>query len=104
MNTAMVTVQSLRAAGRNLTRKGLIAAIQNKGSTFASAALVPLNYSATSQVGYNGYWFGQYDSTGAMKPLATGVVVYTTDSGSGAVVKSTFKRPAMPAKGLPTNS
>ncbi len=104
MNTAMVTVQALRAAGSNLSRKGLISAIQKKGSTFASAALVPLNYSATSQVGYNGYWFGQYDSTGAMKPLATGVVVYTTDSGSGAVVKSTFKRPAMPAKGLPTNS
>ncbi|MBU6352921.1 MAG: ABC transporter substrate-binding protein [Actinomycetales bacterium] len=104
MNTAMVTVQALRAAGSNLTRKGLISAIQKKGSTFASAALVPLNYSATSQVGYNGYWFGQYDSTGVMKPLATGVVVYTTDSGSGAVVKSTFKRPAMPAKGLPTNS
>ena len=104
MNTAMVTVQALRAAGSNLTRKGLISAIQKKGSTFTSAALVPLNYSATSQVGYNGYWFGQYDSTGAMKPLATGVVVYTTDSGSGAVVKSTFKRPAMPAKGLPTNS
>lgn len=104
MNTAMVTVQALRAAGSNLSRKGLISAIQKKGSTFASAALVPLNYSATSQVGYNGYWFGQYDSTGAMKPLATGVVVYTTDSGSGAVVKSTFKRPAMPAKGLPNNS
>ena len=104
MNSAMMTVQALRAAGKNLTRAGLIAAIQSKGATFASAGLAPLNYSATSQVGYNGYWFGQYDSTGAMKPLAGGVVVYTTDSGTGAVVKSSYKRPAMPAKGLPTNS
>ena len=104
MNSAMLTVQALRAAGKNLTRAGLIAAIQNKGATFASAGLAPLNYSATSQVGYNGYWFGQYDSNGVMKPLSGGVVVYTTDSANGPVVKSTFKRPAMPAKGLPTNS
>ena len=27
--------------------------------------------------------------------------VYTTDSGTGPVVESTYKRPAMPAKGLP---
>ena len=104
MNSAMLTVQALRAAGSNLSRKGLIAAVQNKGATFASAGLVPLNYSKTSQIGYNGYWFGQYDSTGAMKPLAGGVVLYTTDSGTGPVVKSTYKRPALPAKGLPTNS
>ena len=104
MNTAMLTVQALRAAGKNPTRKSLIAAMKTKGSTFVSSALVPLNYSATSNVGFNGYWFGQYDSTGVMKPLATGVVAYTTDSGTGPVVKSTFKRPAMPAKGLPTNS
>jgi ABC-type branched-subunit amino acid transport system substrate-binding protein len=104
MNTAMLTVQALRAAGKNLTRKRLIAAIQSKGSTFVSAGLAPLNYSRTSQVGYNGYWFGQYDAAGVMKPLSGGVVVYTTDSGTGAVVKSSFKRPAMPAKGIPTNS
>jgi hypothetical protein len=104
MNTAMLTVQALRAAGKNLTRRGLIRAIQTKGSKFASAGLAPLNWSSTSQVGYNGYWFGQYDATGNMKPLAGGVVVYTTDNGTGAVVKSNFKRPAMPAKGLPTNS
>ncbi|MEN9623063.1 MAG: hypothetical protein RLZZ307_795, partial [Actinomycetota bacterium] len=27
--------------------------------------------------------------------------VYTTDSGNGPVVESSYKRPAMPAKGLP---
>ncbi len=104
MNTAMLTVQALRAAGQNLTRRGLIRAIQSKGSKFASAGLAPLNWSSSSQVGYNGYWFGQYDSAGNMKPLSGGVVVYTTDNAKGAVVKSNYKRPAMPAKGLPTNS
>ena len=37
MNSAMLTVQALRAAGKNLTRTGLIEAVQNKGSKFASA-------------------------------------------------------------------
>lgn len=103
MNTAFVTVQALKAAGSKLTRKGLITAIEKKGPTFASAALVPLNYSTVSHVGYNGFWFGTYDTTGTLKPSGGAYAVYTTDSGTGAVVKSTYKRPAMPAKGLPTN-
>ncbi len=101
MNSAFVTVQALQAAGKNPTRKSLIAAINSKGSTFASAALLPLNYSASSHVGYNGYWFGKYSPTGDLKPDGGKYTLYTTDSGSGAVVKSTYKRPAMPAKGLP---
>ena len=104
MNTAFVTVQAIEAAGKSLTRKGLIAAIEKKGATFASAGLVPLNYSATSHVGYSGYWFGTYGPTGDLKPNGGTYTVYTTDSGKGAVVKSTYKRPAMPADGLPTQS
>ena len=101
MNTAFVAAQALKAAGTNPTRASLLAAIDSKGSTFASAALLPLNYSKTSHVGYNGYWFGKYSPTGDLKPLDGKYVLYTTDSGSGAVVKSTWTRPAMPAKGLP---
>ncbi len=102
MNTAFVTVQAIAAAGKNLTRKGLISAIEKSGAKFASAGLAPLNYSATSHVGYNGYWFGTYGPTGDLKPNGGVYTVYTTDSGSGAIVKSTYKRPAMPADGLPT--
>jgi branched-chain amino acid transport system substrate-binding protein len=101
MNSAFVAVQALKAAGKNPTRKSLMAAINSKGSTFASAALLPLNYSSTSRVGYNGYWFGKYTPTGALRPDGGKYTLYTTDSGTGAVVKSTYKRPAMPAKGLP---
>jgi ABC-type branched-subunit amino acid transport system substrate-binding protein len=101
MNTAFVAAQALKAAGTNPTRASLLAAIDSKGSTFASAALLPLNYSKTSHVGYNGYWFGTYSPTGDLKPVDGKYVLYTTDSGSGAVVKSTWTRPAMPAKGLP---
>jgi ABC-type branched-subunit amino acid transport system substrate-binding protein len=102
MNTAFVTVQALQSAGKNLTRKSLLAAFDNNGSKFASAGLVPLNYSKTSSVGYNGYWFGTFNRTGDLVPNATFTYEpYTTDSGTGPVVKSTYARPKMPAKGLP---
>jgi len=101
MNTAFMTAQALKAAGSNPTRKSLINAINTRGATFANSALVPAAYSRTSQVGLTGYWVGRYSSTGDLAPLGGSYVVYTTDSGTGAVVKSTYKRPAMPAKGLP---
>ena len=101
MSNAFLAVQALSAAGSNLTRANLIKVIEEKGSTFASPFLTPLGYSATSHVGATGYWIGTYDPTGALKPDGGKYTVYTTDSGSGDVVVSTYKRPAMPAKGLP---
>ncbi len=103
MNSAMLTVQALRAAGKNLTRTGLMKAIEAKGATFASAGLVPLNYSATSRVGYNGYWFGQLNAKGELKPFGGKVSLYTTDSTSGAVTASTYVRKTIPKNGIPNN-
>jgi ABC-type branched-subunit amino acid transport system substrate-binding protein len=101
MNTAFMTAQALKAAGPSPTRKSLINAINTRGATFANSALVPAAYSRTSQVGLTGYWVGKYSATGDLAPVGGSYVAYTTDSGSGAVVKSTYVRPAMPAKGLP---
>ncbi|MEI6215975.1 MAG: ABC transporter substrate-binding protein [Actinomycetes bacterium] len=103
MNTAMMTVQALRAAGANPTRAGLIAALESKGSTFASASFSPINYAKGNHVGYNSYWFGAYNSAGELKPVGGSYSLYTTDSGAGAVVKSASKRPALPLNGLPSN-
>ncbi len=105
MNTAMMTVQALRAAGTNPTRTSLIKAIETKGSTWASAAFSPILYGAKSHVGYTGYWFGKFnaDANAVSVDGAGKYTLYSTDSGSGAVVKSATARPAMPAKGLPTN-
>ena len=100
MSNAFLAVQALKAAGPNLTRKGLIRAIETKGSTFASPFLTPLGYSATAHIGATGYWVGTYGPTGALTPDGGKYTVYTTDSGAGPVVESTYKRPAMPAKGL----
>jgi len=104
MNLGLMTVQALRAAGQNLTRRGLIRALETKGSTFASVAYSPLGYSRTSSVGHTGYYMAVMGPTGDRKPYGGTVTLYTTDSGNGPIVKSTFKRPAMPAKGLPNNS
>jgi len=104
MNVGLMTVQALRAAGKNLTRKGLVSAMETKGSTFASVAYSPLGYSKTSNVGHTGYYMAVMDANGDRKPFGGKVTLYTTDSGSGPVVVSNFKRPAMPAKGLPSNS
>ena len=101
MSNAFVAVQALQAAGSSLTRAGLIKAIESKGASFANPFFTPLGYSATSHVGATGYWIGTYDQTGALKPDGGKYTVYTTDSGNGPVVESTYKRPAMPAKGLP---
>lgn len=101
MNSAFLTVQALAAAGKTPTRKALISALNKQAATLSSAALVPLNFTATSHAGYNGYWFGNISATGDLVPNDGKYVLYTTDSGAGAVVKSTYKRPAMPAKGLP---
>lgn len=103
MNSAMLTVQALRAAGKNLTRAGLMRAIDTKGSTFASAGLVPLNYSATSRVGYNGYWLGQLNAKGELKPFGGKLTLYTTDSTSAPVTVSTFVRKSIPKNGIPNN-
>jgi len=101
MSNAFLAVQALKAAGADLSRAGLIKAIESKGATFANPFLTPLGYSATSHVGGTGYWIGTYDPTGALKPDGGKYTVYTTDSGNGPVVESSYKRPAMPAKGLP---
>lgn len=101
MSNAFLAVQAIKAAGKNLTRKGLINAIETKGSTFANPFLTPLGYSTTSHVGATGYWIGTYGPTGALTADGGKYTVYTTDSGTGPVVESTYKRPAMPAKGLP---
>jgi ABC-type branched-subunit amino acid transport system substrate-binding protein len=100
MSNAFLVVQALKAAGANLTRKGLIQTIETKGSTLAHPFLSPLGYSKTSHVGAQGYWVGTYGPTGALTPDGGKYTVYTTDSGTGPVVESTYKRPAMPAKGL----
>lgn len=103
MSSAFLVVQALKAAGTSLTRKGLMTAIENNSASFANPFLTPLGYSKSAHIGATGYWIGTYNATGALISDAGAgkYTVYTTDSGTGDVVKSTYARPAFPAKGLP---
>ena len=104
MNAGLLTVQALRAAGSSPTRRSLLAAMESKGATFASASYSASAVSKTSHAGHTGYWFGKFNLAGSLIPVDAARTIYTTDSGSGPVTKATAKRAALPAKGIPTNS
>lgn len=95
-NTAYVFSQALKAAGPNLTRKGLIAAVQSQGSKFTSAASVPMLYTANSHQGLLGYWMGQYDSAGSLGRITPYVMIAGNNTSSGTVKQIVFK-PAGPS-------
>ena len=98
INTAYVLAQALKAAGKNLTRKGLINALQTKSKNFRSAAIVPMVINSKSHQGLTGYYMGQYDSNLDIQRL-TNYVMLATSSSSGTAKKATF-RPASPTKTL----
>ena len=100
-NTAYVFSQALKAAGPNLSRKGLINALQTQSAGFKSAANVPMRITANSHQGLLGYWMGQYDSAGTVVRLTKGIMVAGNSTSSGKVVNATFKPASAPAKLLP---
>ncbi len=100
---ALTYVQALRAAGKNLTRQSLVAAIAKYGHKFVTPGLVPLSYSATVHFGFEGGQVVQISSsappivtpTGSF-PGTTGLSpIYTTSPGAGPVKLSngTSSRP-----------
>jgi len=100
INTAYVLAQALKAAGPNLTRAGLIDALQTKSATFRSAAVVPMNISAKSHQGLTGYWMGKYNTSGQVERLTTYIMTATSAS-SGTAKQATFKPGAPTSKLLP---
>ena len=101
MNIGYLTTAALLGAGKNLTRKGLIAFLGSKGSTLGGAAFSPLGYSSKTHEAYNSFWMGAYDANSVLKPIGGTRVLYTTDSAEGPITVSTYKRPAIAADALP---
>lgn len=100
MNNAYLLVQALNGVGKNVTRKNLISYLETNGKKMSGAAFTPLGYSKSSHAGYIGYWIGKYDAQTNITPVDAKRVVYTTDSGKGAVrvlTDKTFKRAPVPA-------
>lgn len=97
INTAYVLAQAIDAAGPNLTRKGLINALETNSNRFRSAAVVPMRYSKTSHQGLTGYWMGQY-SNGELD-RKTSYIITATSSSSGEAKRANFK-PGNPTRKL----
>ena len=98
INTAYVLAQALDAAGPNLTRKGLVNALEKNASSFRSAAVVPMRFSKSSHQGLTGFYMGQYDAQGLVE-RKTSYIMVATSSSSGKAKKASFK-PAGPTKKL----
>jgi ABC-type branched-subunit amino acid transport system substrate-binding protein len=95
MALAYTTVQALKAAGKDLNRGDLIAAVEKGG--FTGPGLVPFRFSSDDHSGYAGTQIVQI--TGG-KPKTVGPV-YTTDDGNGPLQEVTATPPDAPANGLP---
>ena len=98
INTAYVLAQALKAAGPNLTRAGLVKALETQSKNFRSAASVPMIFSSKSHQGLTGYWMGQYNANLDLD-RKTSYVMLATSSSSGQAKKATF-RPAGPTSKL----
>jgi ABC-type branched-subunit amino acid transport system substrate-binding protein len=103
-------VQALQAAGRNLTRQGLLAAIARSGSLFVTPGLVPLSYSSTVHFGFEGAEVVQYAKSNppAVTPSGSWIgaspvsPVYATSPGLGPVAPYSGSPKAPPASLLNT--
>jgi len=95
MSVAYTLVQALKAAGKNLTRQGVIDAVEKGG--FTGPGLTPLEYSGDQHSGYSG--LRMYRTSGGVQtPFGP---VYTTDSRDAAVQEYTGTQPDPPANGVP---
>ena len=100
MANAYTLVQALRAAGKNLTRQGLIKAVDSAGASWKGPGLVPYRYSATDHGGFAGAEIGQVR---AGKIVLFGQPLTSTPSPSSPIVPYTGGQPAPPTNGIPTN-
>lgn len=100
INTAYVLSQALKAAGKNLTRKGLINALQTKSGDFRSAASVPMVINTRSHQGLTGFWMGQFGSNADLKRI-TRYVMLASSSPNGEARSINFTPKAPTKKLLP---
>ena len=98
MANAYTLVQALQAAGKGLTRQGLVNAINTKGSKWTGPGLVPFRYSTADHGGYGGAEMGQI--RGGKIVLFGGPL--TTDPTSGSPISPySGTQPAPPTNGIP---
>jgi ABC-type branched-subunit amino acid transport system substrate-binding protein len=99
MANAYTLVQALQAVGKNLTRQGLITAINNNGAKWTGPGIVPFRYTLTDHGGYAGAEIGQVRGG---KIVLSGGPLTTDPTASGPITPYSGVQPAPPASGIPT--
>ena len=99
MSQAYTMVQALEAAGEDLTRDGLVEALESEGSSFEGPGLAPFRYSAESHMGISGMRVVELKG-GASEPLTK---VLVTDIGDAPISEddSGAADDAPPESGIP---
>ena len=108
---ALTFVQALQAAGKNLTRAGLISAIEKSGKNFVTPGFVPPSYSNSVHFGFQGAEVVKLTTTAAPAVTPTGswiggvplTRVEVTNVGSAPVTTYTGKI-ALPPSSLVSTS
>jgi ABC-type branched-subunit amino acid transport system substrate-binding protein len=99
MANAYTLVQALKAAGKNLTRQGLINAINTAGAKWTGPGIVPYRYSSSDHGGFAGAEIGKVTNG---QIVLSGGPLTTDPSASGAITPFSGSPAAPPANGIPT--
>jgi ABC-type branched-subunit amino acid transport system substrate-binding protein len=100
MANAYTLVQALEAAGKNLTRQGLVNAVNSHGASWKGPGLVPFRFSTSDHGGFSGAEMAKV-SGGKIVPIGSPLV--TDPTATGAITPYTGTQPAPPASGIPTS-
>jgi hypothetical protein len=97
MAAAYTLAQALQLAGKDLTREGIVKALNEKGAQLTGPGLVPYRYSSTDHGGYAGTQMGQVKG-GAIKLFGQRLI--TTPAASSPITAYTAPQPSPPATGV----
>ena len=100
MANAYTLVQALQAAGKNLTRQGVINAINSRGGSWTGPGIVPYRYSTSDHGGYAGARMARVQGG---KIVEFGSALTSDPTATGAINPFTGTQPAPPASGIPSS-
>jgi hypothetical protein len=100
MASAYTLVQALVAAGKDLTRQGIVDAVDKDGGSFTGPGLVPFRYTTTEHGGYGGIEMGRVVNG---RILLTGKPIVTDPTPTGPILRYAGTEPAPPASGVPSS-
>ncbi|MDE3069102.1 MAG: ABC transporter substrate-binding protein [Acidobacteriota bacterium] len=98
MASAYTLIQALQAAGKSLTREGIVKAIEEHGASWQGPGLVPYRYSKTEHGGYSGVEVGHVEGG---KIVLSGQPLVTEPAAGAAISPYQGTQPAPPAGGIP---